>query len=212
MRNLLILVIAVFLVVPLVSAEYTETWEVETTSITVGEPRTSGVPWTAELVWVNQTTQSLQGDHVGEPAFSRDGDQYVVKFNGTILADSPCQGIEPWVRGEDGEYVYRIENTEAVGDCPEATTLVQYEAMFHVDEPFTINILHENTLMDRMEHPATEHVDEEPTDTVSEDTGGETQNTNDADLVDPSDVEYDDEQIRDRSMFNNFVDWLRDLL
>lgn len=208
MKKILFMAVFVLLLAPVVSAEeFTETWEVETETITVGEPITEGVSWTAELTWVNQTTEVLSSDSIDDTSFSEEGDQYVAEFSGTILADTPCHGIEPWVHGHSNEYEYRIEARDPADDCPEVTTLTHYDARFHVDEPFKIDVRHGENLIDQLEHPAMEDLEEDTTDAPTEpvDDRQPVEPPADVEPVDPSDVE------EGQSPIAGFVHWLRNL-
>lgn len=111
----------------------------------------NGTKWSTTLSVTNITSYSNQSGEVTDVNFT--GDK--VSFNGEIQAPNPCYTLASNVTEQDGSYILDIypvrEETDRV--CTQQLVMLDYEASFEADDPYTLQIQHSGEDMEEVEHP-----------------------------------------------------------
>ena len=96
---------------------------------------------------------------------SFDGDQ--VKFTGVVETPTPCYELSHSVdRTGDGQYSFTVNAEEENGTCTQVIAYHKYNASFTAEEPYQLEVIHENSSVETLKHPDYSETGSE------EDTGG----------------------------------------
>ena len=109
----------------------------------------NGTEYEARFSVVNRSTSINQTGVINS---SFDGD--TVNFTGVVETPTPCYKVNHSIdRTGDGQYSFTVETEEEDGTCTQVIAYHKYEASFTAEEPYQLEVNHENSSVKTLTHP-----------------------------------------------------------
>lgn len=120
-----------------------------------------GTMWSAEVAMINRSA-NYTDNQVRDGSFSTANNTSIVEFGGLVQAGTPCHMIDSEV-SESGNNSYRMDmrtvrnETDNQTMCIQQAVMINYTASFKAEEPFQLEVRHNNQTIRNLTHPEFEN-------------------------------------------------------